>query len=81
MSIQFVRMNVSFLFKIKYATPNLINSYPASRKYSYETAGHIQLTSRKDAVQWQLDKIELINPFPKSIVYEHLNSSNIMHTH
>lgn len=35
----------TFLFKIEYRVPNLINSHSINRQYSYEIADFIQLTS------------------------------------
>lgn len=36
----------TFLFKIKYPTPDLINYHLENRTYTYKSADYIQLTSR-----------------------------------
>ncbi len=79
-SVHFIRMLVSSaLFKIKDLKRTIINSCVSNRKYLSMTAGFIQLTSRKDGAWWY-SKAEPIKLFPHSVMYENLNSDNIMHT-
>lgn len=82
-SVNFVWMCVStFLFKIKYLTPNLINSCSAKRKYSYIIAGCIQLMSRKehDRIDYG-DTLRESQLILSTIHYMRIsNSGNVMHS-